>query len=458
MGRVPDRIARYEVERELGSGGMGTVYLARDPDLGRRRVAIKLIQAQLDSPELRERFAREALTVATLNHPHIVTVYDSGQHESRPYLVLEYIQGRPLARVIAQRETAPLGIRLRWLEELCDGLEFAHEAGVVHRDIKPANVMLDHFDRLKILDFGIARMTGAATMAMSGPIGTPGYMAPEYIRGESWDERIDIFAAGAVADQLLSYRPAFPGDTAATVMHRVMTSDPEPLDDPSSGLAVGADLEGVVRGALEKRPEDRYRTAGQFKDALHAVRERLERGATERTTPAERWEPDRDEADRRRTPDGRRTPRSTPGSGGAQPRPTPGTPNRSALDDAVKRRRDHLIRNALARAETELADGRLDDAMADCIEAATLDEGRAETIAMTARVQRAVDAREAEGLLGLAQQELERGALTAAHDLVESARTLCSTPAGPTSSKKRSRGSGKNGRSDGNSRSNSART
>src|SRR6185436_10617957 len=177
---IPRSIANYDVEHRLGRGAMGTVYLARDRELG-RHVAIKLIQADVDSPEIRERFNREARSIAALNHPGIVTLYHAGQVDSRPYLVLEYIDGRSLLAVITKREPIPQPKRLLWIEQLCEGLHYAHDRGIIHRDIKPANLMIDHLDRLRILDFGIARIFGEAGTQMSTLIGTPAYMAPEYI-------------------------------------------------------------------------------------------------------------------------------------------------------------------------------------------------------------------------------------------------------------------------------------
>jgi eukaryotic-like serine/threonine-protein kinase len=406
------RIARYEIERELGGGGMGTVYLARDPELG-RRVAIKLIHAHLDSPELRERFTREARAVASLSHPNIVTVYDSGQFESKPFLVLEYIQGRPLASIISNREVLSVAVRLRWLEQLCDGLEVAHRAGIVHRDIKPANLMIDHLDGLKILDFGIARMAGAALTAASTPIGTPAFMAPEYIRGDPIDHRIDVFAAGAVAYELLTYRRAFKGENIATVMHNVLNREPDPIGFAEE-TADHAELERIVFKALRKQPEARFASAREFKVALAGARQRLAGTALAATPPAisDRASVRAESID---TP---------PPWGGRQ---TPATPRRVGLDsDAVRRRRDALIEAALARGEAHLADGRLDEAMAACVEAATLDESREATIALTARVRSGMDRREAEALLQQAREEIQRGELTAAQELLTSARTLAS--------------------------------
>ena len=267
---LPRSIAGYDIEDRLGQGGMGTVYLARDTELG-RRVAIKLIQAEFDSAETRDRFLKEARSIAALSHPNIVTLYHSGTFESRPYLVLEYIEGRSVESIIRNREPVPFAARLQWLEELCDGLQFAHSRGVIHRDIKPANLMVDHLDRLRILDFGIARIVGADRTQFSGVVGTPAYMAPEYLRGEEADHRVDVFAAGAVAYELFAHRPAFTGRTHATITYNVLEYSPPRFAEIGAG-GVPTDLEQVILSALWKEPNERFQTAREFGDAIRAVR------------------------------------------------------------------------------------------------------------------------------------------------------------------------------------------
>jgi serine/threonine protein kinase len=274
---IPQHIANYNVERRLGRGAMGTVYLARDRELG-RHVAIKLIQADVDSSDMRERFNREARSIAALNHPNIVTLYHAGQEESVPYLVLEYIDGRSILHVISKREPVPLPHRLLWIEQLCEGLQYAHERGIIHRDIKPANLMIDHLDRLRILDFGIARIFGEAKTAMSTLIGTPAYMAPEYIRGEGIDARADVFAVGAVAYELLSYQRAFSGDTQSTILHRVLSEMP-PRFVEAGATDLDPELEQIVFRALSKDQNARFQTAREFAEAIRTARARIEMSA-----------------------------------------------------------------------------------------------------------------------------------------------------------------------------------
>src|SRR5262245_38175606 len=179
MSPLPLTIGRYEVERELGRGGMGAVYLARDPAIG-RRVAIKVLRT--DDEDYRRRFRIEVNAAGALRHRHIVTIFDSGEHEGSPFLAMEFVPGETLAEKIARRESLPLSEKLRFVIELCDGLAHAHRAGIVHRDVKPANVIIDNEDQsVKIVDFGIARVVGGgATTTQTGMmVGTPAYMAPE---------------------------------------------------------------------------------------------------------------------------------------------------------------------------------------------------------------------------------------------------------------------------------------
>src|SRR6185503_13948879 len=160
----PSRISRYDIKSLIGTGGMGTLYLARDTNPNTNRlVALKLLNANLDSGDLRERFAREARALAALNHPNIVNIYDSGEFQGSPFIVMEYVRGETLSEKIKRRAPMSLAQQLKLMVELCSGLAHAHEAGIIHRDIKPANLMVDQYGRLKILDFGIARVSEGLT-------------------------------------------------------------------------------------------------------------------------------------------------------------------------------------------------------------------------------------------------------------------------------------------------------
>src|SRR5262245_59813553 len=209
MSRAPSSIGRYSIVEVIGHGGMGALYLAWDPKL-ERQIAIKVLKEDVD--ELRERFAREAKSAARLRHPHIVTIFELGEHEGQPYIAMEYIRGRTLAQIIRAGEHMPLGRTLEWMTALCDGLAFAHRAGIIHRDVKPANIMVDEQGSLKILDFGIARLAEASGFTQTGMMmGTLNYMSPEQVSGMSVDHRSDIFAVGLVFYELLTQKEAFPG-------------------------------------------------------------------------------------------------------------------------------------------------------------------------------------------------------------------------------------------------------
>ncbi len=291
---APSKIGRYEIKSLIGAGGMGTLYLARDTNPNTSRlVALKLLNANLDSEDLRERFGREARALAALNHPNVVNIYDSGEYQWSPYIVMEYVRGETLAEKIKRQAPLTLGQKLKLMVELCAGLSHAHEAGIIHRDIKPANVMVDHHGRVKLLDFGIAR--AEVGMTRFGPqmtqvnvrIGTPGYMSPEQIEGGEIDRRSDIFAVGAVLYELLSYREAFSGATTRQIENKVLQSQPTPLVSLIPGL--DPDLEGIVSKALAKDPNDRFQDATEFEQALD--RQRWKAGPVDAPTPAPRGTP-----------------------------------------------------------------------------------------------------------------------------------------------------------------------
>src|SRR5689334_19527390 len=200
---------------------MGYLYLARDPGLD-RLVAIKLLKDEYhDDQELRERFIREARSVARLRHENIIIVFDIGESDGRPFMAMEYVAGDTLAQVLRRGSAPPLLKRLIHIEELCAGLAHAHAAGIIHRDIKPANLMLDAEGVLKILDFGIARLADSGMTQGGMMLGTVNYMSPEQISGPTVDHRCDIFASGAVLYEVLALQQAFPGRIDGGVLHRI---------------------------------------------------------------------------------------------------------------------------------------------------------------------------------------------------------------------------------------------
>ena len=271
---LPASISRYKILKRLGEGGMGSLYLARDPEMD-RLLAIKLLREDVESDELRERFKREARANARLNHQNIVIVYDVGEDMGRPFIAMEYIEGNTISGVIRGREDVPLDRKLLLMEQLCDGLSYAHRAGIVHRDIKPANLMLDGRGTLKILDFGIARIGHAAATGMTQAgtlMGTLNYMSPEQMTGRPVDHRTDIFAVGAVVYEFLAYQRAFPGDIQDGVLHRIIHEPPPPLDKFVPGIDKA--VVTIVAKALEKDRENRYQDLDQMRQDIAKYRAR----------------------------------------------------------------------------------------------------------------------------------------------------------------------------------------
>ena len=269
-----ERIGRYEIASTISQGGMGSVFLARDPQLN-RQVAVKLLLETLDSDEWRRRFQREAKALARLDHPHIVTIFDFGEDDrGRPYIVMEYVRGRHLGELVGT--PLPLVQKLTLLEQLCTGLDCAHEAGIAHLDIKPANLIVDTAGRLRIVDFGIARGLDSRVTRPTVPdarSGTPSYMAPEQVLGETIGPRADQFAAGAVAYELLSGRRAFTG-TLREVVAKICAANPPSLSQVSPGIDPG--LEAVVVRALSKHPQNRFPSMAAMARSFAEARERLD--------------------------------------------------------------------------------------------------------------------------------------------------------------------------------------
>jgi tetratricopeptide (TPR) repeat protein len=272
VGDLPSVIGRYEIISRLGQGGMGSLYLAKDPKIG-RLVAIKLVRQEFDSPEARQRFAREAQSAGTLRHPNIVTIFDVDEHDSLPYIAMEYVDGETLSEIVRRKAPHPIGKRLQWIEELCSGLAYAHRQGVVHRDIKPANLMLDNEGALKILDFGLARREASKFTQSQTIIGTPNYMSPEQIRAGDVGPRSDIFAVGAVLYELLTCKEAFPG-RVHEAMHKILYEEPKPIGEviPSIDAGIGT----ILARALEKDPARRFADLTAMRTEVAVVRQRIE--------------------------------------------------------------------------------------------------------------------------------------------------------------------------------------
>jgi tetratricopeptide (TPR) repeat protein len=277
---MQQRIGKYEILERVGRGGMGSVFRAYDPMLD-RAVALKVISSESDATEeLRTRFFREAQACARLNHPNIVTVYELGEAEGQLFIVMELLEGEELSRIIAGRKIVHLEDKLSLMLQISDGLEFAHQKGIVHRDVKPNNIVVLRNGQVKILDFGIAHIEGSGTgLTRAGVImGTIRYMAPEQVRGRA-DQRADIFSLGAVYYELLAYRPAFAGEDPMEILEQLRTQDPPRLIDVDP--AVPAELSALVERALQKDPARRYATLGEMRPDLDGVRRRLIETATQ---------------------------------------------------------------------------------------------------------------------------------------------------------------------------------
>ncbi|MGC4085658.1 MAG: serine/threonine-protein kinase [Vicinamibacterales bacterium] len=257
--------------RTIGKGGMGAVYVARDPAID-RLVAIKLLRDGIDSPEVRERFKREARSAGKLRHPNIVTIFHVGDHESRPYIVMEYIPGETLAGIIRQQTPLTIARKLRIVEELCRGLAYAHKAGIVHRDVKPLNILVDTEGAVKILDFGIARVGDQGLTQLGMMMGTPNYMSPEQISPGRANHRSDVFAVGLVLYELLTYRRAFPGDDFS--VSRKSSRTIRSLSR-SSAPASTSEIVQVLNKALAKRPTIAIRNLAQMRQDLARIWARL---------------------------------------------------------------------------------------------------------------------------------------------------------------------------------------
>ena len=268
-------LGRYQIQGVLGKGAMGLVYDGLDPNLN-RRVAIKTILTQkLDAEAARMvavRFEREVLAVARLNHRNIVQVYDFGAEGDLAYIVMEYIQGRELKDFFDARERFDLKRIFQLMTELLDALEFAHEAGIVHRDIKPGNVMVDAAGHAKLTDFGVARVAdaggqGAEATRVGAMGGTPSYMSPEQVQGQTVDRRSDIFSAGIIFYQFLTGQKPFEGNQFA-LQQKIVLEDPV---WPSALVQVPPEYARVMARALAKDVEQRYQTARAFSDALQRI-------------------------------------------------------------------------------------------------------------------------------------------------------------------------------------------
>ena len=267
------KFGRFVVEKELGKGAMGVVYLGKDPKIG-REVAIKtLAVAQEFEPEeladVKERFFREAQTAGRLSHPNIVTIYDAGEEHDYCYIAMELLRGDSLARFTKPAQLLPAEKTVSIIARAADALGYAHREGVVHRDVKPANLMYDpEADTLKVTDFGIARLTASSKTRTGMVLGTPSYMSPEQLAGKRIDGRSDLFSLAVTLYQMLSGRLPFDGESMAQLMFRIAN---EPPADIATVATVPAGLAKFLERALAKNPDERLQTGEHFGGELRAA-------------------------------------------------------------------------------------------------------------------------------------------------------------------------------------------
>ena len=267
------QLGRYELQRLLGRGAMGLVYLGLDPKLN-RRVAIKVVETTHLDAEQRadysERFVREARAVARLNHPNIVTVYDFGEEDGIAYLVMELIAGEELGDYFDENQSFSLEFTLadavRMTCELLDAVAYAHQNGVIHRDIKPANIMLGAQLRVKLTDFGVACLESAAVDEVGTLVGTPSYMSPEQIAGRNAGPSSDIFAVGIILYQFLTAQKPFRGQGLFALQQNILHE--QPVLPSMLSPALDPVFDRIVLRALAKRPRDRYPDARAFREDL----------------------------------------------------------------------------------------------------------------------------------------------------------------------------------------------
>ena len=407
---LPEVLGRYQILRAIGEGGIGKLYLARDPDI-EREVAIKVLREGLDDAELRERFAREARSAGRLQHINIVTIYDVGKHEGQPYIAMEYVKGETLGALLKSHQPTSLSRKFQIMEDLCSGLHYAHRAGVVHRDIKPGNIIISDDGILKILDFGIARLGGSGMTQAGMVMGTLNYMPPEQMEGRPVDARADMFSAGAVFYELLCFKLAFPGDLRTGIVVKILNGKPEPLEHlcPHLDPAVVA----LVNRCLEKQPDKRYADMDAVRRELVKLRRRVveeEEQSQEAPTmisgqlPTGEWP-------------------ATIKPTMAPPPSTSSAPSSAVESSRAKslRIRAEQLHTHVSRARHAIETEDYHAVMEACQHALVLDPENAEANDLEARARAALDEQQLQQWISEGREELNRGALTVAAGLVDKA-------------------------------------
>jgi serine/threonine protein kinase/tetratricopeptide (TPR) repeat protein len=277
---IGETVGNYEILETLGEGGFGVVYKARDRRL-KRLVALKFLSSGRSDAISRSRFLKEAQTASSLNHPNIVIVHDIGEHYSDAYIVMEFVDGTPLNKLLSAEGLAPIRA-LDYLTQLCEALAVAHTAGIIHRDLKPNNAIVDRHDRVKVLDFGLAKVTTGSGLESTGEgpltavgtfVGTVAYMSPEQSQAAHVDCRSDIFSLGILAQELFTGRRPFSGTTQWALLHAICSEPPRLLRETHPHLP--RSLESIILRMLAKRPDDRFQSVREVLDVLVSVRREL---------------------------------------------------------------------------------------------------------------------------------------------------------------------------------------
>jgi len=269
-------IGRYEIQKELGRGAMGVVYLGKDPKIN-RLVAIKTVRFEEVDPDLldetKKRFFREAEAAGTLSHPNIVTIYDVGEEEDLAYVAMELLEGSDLTPYIKKDKLLAVKDLLKIIGSVAEGLAFAHEKGIVHRDIKPANIMLLKDGTVKIADFGIARITTSSATQTGTVLGTPSYMSPEQVAGQKVDGRSDLFSLGVAMYELLCGKKPFTGESIAALMYAIANKPPVLITeiDPNIPQCCAYIAHRLMTKDLTKRYQNAREVVEHVKMCLHKI-------------------------------------------------------------------------------------------------------------------------------------------------------------------------------------------
>jgi eukaryotic-like serine/threonine-protein kinase len=280
------RFGRYEIVAELGRGAMGVVYKARDPQID-RLVALKTVSLWGQEPdeekEFRMRFLNEAQAAGRLHHPGIVSVFDVGENPDNhdPFIVLEYVAGESLNRILSREKKIALERALELAQQIAEALDYAHAQGVIHRDIKPANILVTESGQPKIADFGIAKLNLAHFTIPGRVLGTPAYMAPEQLSGEGVDGRSDLFSLGVILYATVTGHSPFQGTSATTVCFKV--ANREPIAASALDMALPPQLDAIISRAMAKDPAERYQKGAEFAEDLRILRQ-TQKPATTSTT------------------------------------------------------------------------------------------------------------------------------------------------------------------------------